>query len=385
MLAVISGDKHDAMKMSIVLSLSAIFYFNPGISQENYLLVGTYTGGKSEGIYVFKFNSEDGSYREISHAKTSNPSFLVVSPDEKYVYAVHENGKDGNGGEVSAFSFDKGKGTLTLINTQSTRGDHPCYVEIDKTGRWVFAGNYSSGNLAVFPVNEDGGVGEAAAQITHSGSGADKRRQDKPHVHCTMMTPDNKYLLVPDLGIDKVMIYSFDAASGRLSPGAQAFAKSQPGAGPRHLSFHPNENYVYLIEELTGHVVTYQYKEGRLQPVQRTSSLPPGQQGYAGSADIHVSPDGNFLYASNRGDFNNIAMFRLDKKGKPSVIGFQSTGGKSPRNFNFDPSGNYLLVGNQDSDAISIFKRNIKTGLLTDTQQRIEVGKPVCIKWISTK
>lgn len=373
------------MKPFFVMSLVSLFYLNPGICQESYLLVGTYTGGKSEGIYVYKFNSEDASYKEISYVKTSNPSFLAISPDEKYVYAVQENGKDGNGGEVSAFSFDKEKGTLTLINTQPTQGDHPCYVEIDKTGKWIFAGNYSSGNLSVFPVSEDGSLGIASTQITHSGSGPNKDRQEKPHVHCTMISPDNKWLLVPDLGIDKVMIYSFDASTGRLSPGMQAFAKSQPGAGPRHVSFHPNGKYVYLLEELTGHVVTYQYMDGRLQPAQRTSSLPRGQEGYAGSADIHVSPDGKFLYASNRGDFNNIAMFKLGKKGKPSIMGFQLTGGKSPRNFNFDPSGNYLLVGNQDSDEIAIFQRNNKTGLLTDTNKRIEVGKPVCIKWISIK
>ena len=373
------------MKKRYLLLMLLSLYISNSFAQEHYLLVGTYTGGKSEGIYVYKFNSENAGFSEVSHVKSSNPSFLAISPDEKYVYAANENGNKGNGGEVSAFSFDKENGTLNFINSQSTQGDHPCYVETDKTGKWVFAANYSTGSLVVYPLNTDQGLAAASTHIMHSGTGPNKSRQDKPHVHCTMIAPDNNWLLVPDLGTDKVMIYSFDPTSGRLSPGQQAFARSQPGAGPRHLSFHPNGKYVYLIEELTGHVVTYQYKDGRLKFLYRNSSLPRGQQGYAGSADIHVSPDGNFLYASNRGDFNNIATFRLDKKGKPSIVGFVPSEGKGPRNFNFDPSGNYLLVGNQDSDEIVIFQRDKKTGLLTDSKKRIAVGKPVCIKWISIK
>jgi 6-phosphogluconolactonase len=368
---------------NFILIIALPFLLLPESSKENYLIVGTYTGGKSEGIYVYKFNSEDGSYKEVSHVKTSNPSFVAVSPDEKYVYAVHEDARNGRGGEISAFSFDKENGTLTLINQQPTEGDHPCYVEIDKTGKWVFAGNYSSGSLSVLPVNADGSLGAATTHITHDGSGPNKERQEKPHVHCTKISPDNKWLYVPDLGIDKVMIYAFDEATGKLTPGSQAFAKSQPGAGPRHITFHPNGKYAYLVEELTGNVVVYQYQNGQLKLWQRISSLPQGQKGYAGSADIHVLPDGKFLYATNRGDFNNIAIFKLDKNnGRASIVGFQPTSGKTPRNFNFDPSGNYLLVGNQDTDEIVIFKRNTKSGLLTDTGKRIGVGKPVCLKWI---
>jgi 6-phosphogluconolactonase len=353
---------------------------------ENYLVVGTYTGGKSEGIYVYKFNSDDGSAEAVSHIKTPNPSYIAISPDEKYVFAVTENAKDGNGGEISSFAFDKKNGTLTFINKQLTGGDHPCYVDVDKTGKWVFAGNYSSGSLSVLPVNADGSLGEATSHIKHTGSGANKERQEKPHVHCTIISPDNKWLYVPDLGIDKVMIYAFDASTGKLSPGTQEFAPSQPGAGPRHLTFHPNGKYAYLIEELTGHVVTYKMENGQLKLWQRTSSLPSGQKGFAGSADIHVSPDGKFLYASNRGDFNNIVIFKIDAKtGRVYIVGFQPTLGKAPRNFNFDPTGKYLLVGNQNNDEIVVFKRNVKTGLLIDTKKRIEVGKPVCLKWIGVE
>lgn len=351
--------------------------------QEHYLIVGTYTRGKSEGIYVFRFNSASGQYREVSHIKASNPSFLVVSPDQRYVYAVHENGKDGNGGEISAYSFNKETGTLTLINTQSTKGDHPCYVETDKTGKWVFAGNYSSGSFTILPVQENGELGTAVTHIKHEGSGPNKQRQEKPHVHCTYLSPDNQYLYVPDLGIDKVMIYQFDASDGSVKPASPAFAASAPGAGPRHITIHPNKKFAYLVEELTGHVVCYAIEGSKLRKLQRTSTLPRGQKGFAGSADIHISPDGKFLYASNRGDFNNIAMYTLDPEtGHASILGFQSSSGKSPRNFNFDPSGNFLLVANQDTDAIAIFKRDPKTGLISDTGKEIGVGKPVCIKWI---
>ncbi len=371
---------------NLILTLALPFLLLSGGGKENYLLVGTYTGGKSDGLYVYKFNSEDGTHKEISHVHVSNPSFVVVSPDEKYVYAVNEDAKEGHGGDITAYSFDKEKGALNLLNQQPTGGDHPCYVDIDKTGKWVFAANYSSGSLSVFPVNADGSLGAASTHIAHTGSGANKERQEKPHVHCTFVSPDNKWLYVPDLGTDKVMIYAFDAATGKLTPGSQPFAKSQPGAGPRHISFHPNGKFVYVIEELAGRVVAYQYQRGKLKLLQRTSTVPRGQTGFAGSADIHVSPDGKFLYASNRGDFNNIAMYKVDSKtGKLSIIGFQSTLGKAPRNFNFDPTGNYLLVGNQDNDEIVIFKRNLKTGLLTDTGKRIEVGKPVCLKWIGIK
>ena len=371
---------------NLILTIALPFLLLPGKPKENYLVIGTYTDGKSEGVYIYKFNSEDGSYKEVSHVKTSNPSFVAVSPDEKYIYAVHEDARNGRGGEISAFSFAKEKGILELINQQPTNGDHPCYTEVDKTGKWVFAGNYSSGSLSVLPVNADGSLGAATTHISHTGSGPNKDRQEKPHVHCTLISPDNKWLFVPDLGIDKVMIYAFDAATGKLTPAAQPFAASTPGAGPRHFTFHPNGKYAYLIEELTGHVVVYQYQNGKLKQVQRTSTLPRGQKGFAGSADIHVSPDGKFLYASNRGDFNNIAIYKVDpKSGKLSIIGFQSTLGSGPRNFNFDPSGNFLLVGNQNSDEIVIFKRNTKTGLLTDTGKKIAVGKPVCLKWISAE
>jgi len=356
-------------------------------AQQHYLITGTYTSGKSEGIYVYLFNSSDGSYKEVSHVKISNPSYVAVSPDEKFVYAVEEDAaKNGKGGAIAAFSFNKQTGMLTYINEQPSGGDHPCYVAVDKTGRWVVAGNYSSGSLAVLPVQPGGSLGTASELIQHEGSGVNKVRQAKPHVHCTFFSADNHFLFVPDLGIDKVMIYAFDETTGKLTAGKQPFAKSTDGAGPRHICFHPSDKYAYLVEELSGTVVVFDYGSGTLKSKQRISSMPVGDTSSAGSADIHVSPDGKFLYASNRADANTIAIFRIDQKdGTLSLAAHQSTLGKTPRNFNFDPSGKFLLVANQNSDEIVIFKRDIKTGLLTDTQNRIRTGKPVCLKWIGVK
>jgi 6-phosphogluconolactonase len=371
---------------TLLVSLIASLFFLPTAKKESYLIVGTYTRGKSEGIYVYHFNSNDGSFKEVSHIKTSNPSYVVISPNQRFVYAVHEDAAaNGKGGEISAFSFDKKNGRLTYINEKPTEGDHPCFVEIDKTGKWIFAANYSSGSLSVLPVNPDGSLGDPVQTIRHEGSGADKERQDKPHVHCTLLSKDNKFLFVPDLGIDKVMIYAFDAKTGKLTAAKQPFAQSPAGSGPRHLTFHPNNKYAYLVEELSGTVETFQYNNGNLKNIQRISTMPPGDMSFAGSADIHVSPDGKFLYASNRSNSNTIAIFKINAAdGKLTAAGHQSTMGRTPRNFNFDPTGNFLLVANQETDDVVIFKRNKDTGALTPLQDRMSIGKPVCLKWIST-
>ena len=374
------------MKRKILAAISLVVIC--GITkaqQQHYLLTGTYTSGKSEGIYVYQFNSDVGSVKAVSSVKISNPSFVAVSPDEKFVYSVEEDAaKNGKEGEITAFSFNKETGKLSFLNRKPTGGDHPCYVSVDKTGRWVAAGNYSSGSLSLMPVLADGSLGTATTIIKHEGSGPNKARQVSPHVHCTFFSPDNRFLFVPDLGIDKVMIYAFDETTGKFTTAKQPFAESVPGSGPRHISFHPSNKYAYLMQELSGTVTTFKYKNGKLKIRQIISSMPAGDTSFAGSADIHVSPDGKFLYASNRAESNTIAIFSINQKnGKLTPAGHQSTLGKTPRNFNFDPTGNYLLVANQNSDQIVIFKINKETGLLTDTGNRIDVGKPVCLKWIS--
>ena len=370
-------------KISLFLLLHCNICLN---AQEYFLVIGTYTSGKSEGIYVYRFNTKTGSAEYVSTATgISNPSYLATSPSGKYIYAVNENGNQAQG-EISAFSFDQTNGTLQHLNKQVS-GDHPCYVTVHASGKWVIAGNYTGGNLAAFPVNTNGSLKPYAQSVQHKGKSVNTKRQEKPHVHATVFSPDNKYLLVPDLGIDKVMNYRFNKESIKpLSAAAVPYIKSEPGSGPRHLEFHPNKKFLYVIAELTGKVAAYRYQDGKYTLLQLISSHSDDYTGTKGSADIHVSPDGNFLYASNRGDANDIAIFSIDKKtGKLKTIGFQSTLGKTPRNFMIDPTGQYLLVANQQSDNIIIFKRDALTGLLTETGNKIEVPNPVCLKMIKTK
>ena len=365
------------MKIFLV-SLLLLQAMAAAAQKEFYLLVGTYTNSGSEGIYVYKFNSTTGEATAVSNARSSNPSFLAVAPDEKFVYAVNEDKE----GMVSAFAFDKKTGTLSAINQTSSGGSHPCYITIDKNGKWVLTGNYSSGTLSLHAVKKDGGLDSATQVIEHSGYSVNTDRQEGPHVHATVLSPDNKFLFVPDLGIDRVHIYSFDTKKGQLEPTPVPFQITEPGAGPRHLDFHPNGAYAYLIEELTGSISVYRYNKGELLLQQNISALPGDYDGPVGSADIHVSPDGKFLYASNRGESNTIAIFSINREGRLAPVGHVSTLGKTPRNFNFDPTGKYLLVANQNSDEIVIFSRDQKSGMLTDTGKRIAVSKPVCIKWI---
>jgi 6-phosphogluconolactonase len=349
---------------------------------EKYLLIGTYTSGKSEGIYVYKFNTKTGEFKFVSTAKADNPSFLAVAPTEKFVYAVNENGDDK--GSIAAYSFDKKSGTLTYLNKQPSGGDHPCFVSIDSKGKWVVCGNYTGGSLALLPVNVNGALAPAKQVIKHEGHSVNKDRQEKPHVHSTNFSPDYKYLFVPDLGIDKVMIYSFDSNKGELQPANPAFVQTKPGTGPRHFAFHPSGKYAYLMEEMGGTVEAFAYdKHGGLKSIQTISSMPSNYAGSVGSADIHVSPDGKFLYASNRDESNTIAIFSIGEDGKLKLLGHQSTLGKTPRNFNFDPSGNFLVVANQNSDNIVIYKINKQTGMLTPLPNQIQVPNPVCIKWTS--
>lgn len=347
------------------------------VAQKQYLLVGTYTDSStSEGIYVFEFNPRTGVLKEISNLKAGNPSYLDISKDGKFIYSVNESGQ----GKISAFSFDKKNATLSLINSEKNNGSAPCYVNIDKTGKWLFCGNYSSGDLTLHPINNDGSIGAIKQYIKHTGNGPNKDRQQSPHVHCTLISADNKFLYVPDLGIDKVMIYPFDAKKGLLNEDGKTFAAVQPGGGPRHITFSKNGKYAYVIEELSGNVDVFEQKGGALQHVQKINKLPEDEAG--AGADIHLSPDGKFLYASQRSN-STIQIFKVNaSNGRLTYINAQSTLGNFPRNFTIHPSGNFLLVANQRSEDIIVFKRNKSTGLLTFTGEKIKLGKPVCLKWI---
>lgn len=350
---------------------------------ESFLLIGTYTKNAEQGINVYAFNNLTGTLRFVSIAKdVDNPSYLVIAPDKKHVYAVNE----GNTGSVSAFEWDTTSGQLTFLNKQPSGGESPCYINTDQDGKYVIVGNYGGGSLSVLPVRGDGKIDAPVQTIEHTGSGVNKERQEKPHVHCVVFSPDHQYLYVSDLGIDQVAIYTYKQGDVQpLIPATPGFAPLPPGSGPRHIIFHPNGKWVYLIHELDGKITAFNYKNGALTPFQQVSILPEQFKGKASGADIHISPDGKFLYASNRGSLNNIVIFSVDqKKGLLVKKGQQPSGGKTPRNFMIDPSGNFLLAANQDSDNVVVFKRNKITGLLKPIKQDIKVPAPVCLKMIGS-
>jgi 6-phosphogluconolactonase len=354
-------------------------------AQKNILLIGTYTTGKSEGVYVYSFDSNTGETVKLSSTKSANPSYLAVAPNNKFVYAVNEEKNNNSSvGSISAYKFNADSSSLTLINSELSGGESPCYVTVDKTGKWLIAGNYNGGNIAVLPILENGAVGKATL-TQHYGSSTDKVRQTKPHVHCTYLSADNKFLYVPDLGLDKTLIYNFDAKTGTISPTKQAFAQSDTSAGPRHITFSADNKFAYLMEELSATVNVFKHKKGKLSSIQKIKATPPAYTGAQGSADIHVSPDGHFLYCSNRGASNTITCFRIQEDGKLVFLYNTPSLGIAPRNFNFDPTGNFLLVANQKSDNIVIFKIDISSGYIADTGKRVDVGNPVCVKWINGK
>ena len=378
--------------MRFLISTALLLLSLAGFSQQYYLFVGTYTEGMpaaegSKGIYVYTFDATTGDVKPVSTAATQNPSYLAIAPGGKFVYAVGET-HGATPGSVSAFSFDKTTGKLTFIDKQESGGADPCYVTVDAHRKWAVVANYSGGNFSALPIAADGSLQPATETIQHMGSGANNGRQEKAHVHSTILSPDEKYLAVCDLGTDKVSVLHFNPAAAKqpLSNATDSVVTLQPGVGPRHSAFIPGKPYAYVIEELTGTVDAFHYSNGKFTPIQHISSLPDGFKGDIGSADIHVSPNGKFLYASNRGDANSIVIYAIDAAtGKLTVKGFQSTMGKTPRNFMIDPSGHWLLAANQNGKNVVIFKIDQQTGLLTPTGKQLEIPAPVCLKMTPVK
>ncbi|MFZ6038159.1 MAG: lactonase family protein [Bacteroidota bacterium] len=348
-----------------------------------FMLVGTYTSDKgSKGIYVYRFNTDSGKADSVSMVETENPSYLTISPDSKFVYAVEENGEKHSA--AHAFSFDKSTGILKHLNKQLTMGADPCYITIDPKGKTVFTANYSGGSISSFQVEKDGSLLPINTLLQFHGSSSDKDRQTSSHLHSVRYSPDGQYIFAADLGADKIY---------RLTPLESPF-KGQPsvlneslkefpvpvGTGPRHFDFHPNGRYVYLLGELSGQVIVFDYSSGILTQKQTIASDTVGAHG---SADIHVSPDGRFVYASNRLKADGIAIFTVNPDdGKLTKIGYQPTG-LHPRNFAITPNGKYLLVACRDDNKIQVFSIDPKTGLLSDTHQDIQLSKPVCVKFTS--
>lgn len=355
---------------------------NDSLSNENkmYMLVGTYTSGESNGIYVYKLDTVQGTSTYIGEVNVDNPSYLVLDPSEKYVYAVTEDeGKETSA--VNAFSFDKKNGKLTFINKALTEGGAPCFINIDTNGKNIVTANYLGGNISTFTVNSNGGVESPAKVINFQGKGVDTQRQEQPHLHSVQFSPDYKYLFADDLGTDKIYKFDVNAKGGEfLTKGIPESFSVKAGSGPRHLAFHPNGKYAYLITELSGDVIVFDYADGNLKEKQ---TIKADTLGAKGSADIHLTPDGRFLYASNRLEGDGLAIFSVSpENGTLTKVGYQETG-IHPRNFAITPNGNFLLVANRDSDNIEVFKINQKTGLLENTGFNIELDMPVCIKFAS--
>lgn len=357
-------------------------------SKEMLLYVGTYTTSGSEGIYVFTFNTKTGLLNKLFTIKdVVEPSFLAIGKSRRYLYAVNETeryeGKES--GAVSVFSIDQKTGGLEFLNKQPSMGGAPCHISTSDNERFVFVANYLGGNIAVFPTEDDGKLGGLVDVIQHSGSGPDKERQGSPHPHSIILSRDNRFAFVADLGVDKVFIYEFDDRTGKLKPNpSQNYYQTKAGAGPRHFKFHPNGKLAFLINELNSTITSFAFdkRKGTLKEIQTAPTLPVSFSGANSCADIHIAPNGRFLYGSNRGH-DSLVIYAIEQRtGEMKYVGHVSTQGKKPRNFAISPDGKALLAANQSSDSIIVFSVDEKTGMLKQTDNNAKVSMPVCLKLI---
>jgi 6-phosphogluconolactonase len=378
----------------VLLSCISIFTISSSAADKGKYLfyVGTYTeeGSKSKGIYAYRYDAATATITPLGlAAETTNPSFVALHPNGHFLYAVNEVGKykGPNSGGVSAFSIDHASGKLTFLNEVATRGADPCYITVDKTGKYVLVANYTGGSVAVFPVQADGKLGEATAFVQHTGKGTIPERQEGPHAHSIDLSADNRFAFVDDLGLDELLVYKFDEGKGTLTPNDPPFTKIDAGSGPRHFVLRPDGKFAYVISEM-GHTVTVFSSDaasGKMQVLQTITTLPKDFRGRNDDAEIAVHPSGKFLYASNRGD-DSIAIYAIDQsKGTLTQVGIVHTGGKEPRSFEIDPTGALLFAENEKSNNIVVFRIDAKTGNLTPTGQTFDVVEPVCVKFLAIK
>jgi 6-phosphogluconolactonase len=352
------------------------------------LYVGTYTDGtKSEGIYLVRMDRRSGELLQVGSINAgANPSFLSIHPNGRVLYGVNELER----GAVSAFSIDKGSGALTRLNEQPSEGGAPCYVSVDRRGQVVLVANYSGGNVALLPIEANGALAPAHV-VQHTGKGPNAERQEAPHAHCIIADPSNRFALAADLGADRVFVYRLDLEGQSLRHVAGGDAVMRPGAGPRHIAFHPTLPLVFVANELDSTVATLRFDSARgtLSPQSALSTLPAGWTGTNYPADIHVAGSANCsvlpapcsVYVSNRGH-NSIAVFSVaESTGALALEQVVSTEGDWPRNFSLHPTGRWLLVANQRSDSIIVFGRDQKNGRLTPTTQKLKVPSPVCLRF----
>ena len=378
----------------LLLSLVSLTVAKDSPKDKYLLFVGTYTDKESKGIYAYRFDAASFELTPLGvAAETANPSFLAIDPSRRFLYAVNEvqKYKGASSGSVSAFGINRQTGKLSLLNEVASRGADPCYVAFDKTGKYALVANYTGGSVAVFPVRGGGGadghLGESAAFVQHAGSSVNRERQGGPHAHWIETTPDNRFAIAVDLGLDELLVYRFDARAGSLSANDPPYAKLDPGAGPRHLAFHPNGKFAYVVNELQSSITAFSYdsRHGALHGLKTVSTLPKGFSGSNDAAEIQVHPSGKLLFASNRGQ-DSIAVFSIDiNAGTLTLIDHFPTQGKTPRNFEIDPAGKFLFVANQDTNNIVIFRIDPNSGRLTPTGQTLHVPSPVCLKFMAAE
>jgi 6-phosphogluconolactonase len=369
---------------SVMIFTAFSGYLMNCFAQKEILYIGTNPQRGSQGLYVYEFDRRTTTFNLLqTKPEIRNPNFLAVHPNKNFLYSVTAvKGEDGKNSEaVSSFSINKNDGTLSLINQMPTYGKGTCHISIDNTGKWIFVCHYTSGNMAVFPVKPNGSVGDTIQFIQARGSSVGPR-QKGPLVHSALVSPDNKYVYMANLGTDKVMIYLLDQKTGRLSTARDSSVSAQPGAGPRHFTFHPTKPVFYLAQELNSTVTLFNRDKstGDLAPIQTLSTLPEGFTGQNTVADIHTTPDGKYLYVSNRGH-NSLAIYSIKEDGKLEFQGHQPVQGDHPRNFLVDPNGEFILVANMNTDNIVMFKIDKSTGKLKDSGITLKVPAAVCLKW----
>jgi 6-phosphogluconolactonase len=357
-----------------------------GTPDRLWVFIGTYTDGKSKGIYRCELDLKSGKLSTPELAATlKSPSFLGIHPTHRFLYAVNESGNGKNTGSVSALALDPKSGTLTLLNQQTAGGDGPCHINVDKAGKNALIANYGGGSAAVLPIGADGKLAHIVSFVQHKGSSVDKSRQEAPHAHSINLDKANRFAFVADLGLDKVMIYRFDPDKGTITPNDPPDVMLAPGSGPRHFAFHPDGKTAYVNGEMAMTITACDYDadKGMLTAGQTLSTLPEGaNRKGASTAEVVVHPSGKFVYVSNRGH-NTIAIFAIDgKTRKLTAVGHQGENIKTPRNFAIDPTGTFMIVANQDGNSLVMFRINQKTGELQPTGTMVDVPAPVCVRMV---
>lgn len=351
-------------------------------AQNTYVFLGSYNRDlNSEAIQVYQLDTIKGKLTKITATKNViNPSFLTLSPNGKFLYACTDT-KTPNAGSVSSFEFNPQNKSLVFLNKQSSGGENPVYVSVHQNGKWLVNGNYTEGSVSVHPLLENGKIDSLAQNFQYMDGSINKERQTRSHVHSTVFSPQFDYLFLPDLGADKIRCYQFDERQKQpLKEATIPFLKTDLEAGPRHFTFHPNQKFGYCIEEMAGAISVYEYGNGALKKIQRINTHPDTLNEGFESSDIHISPDGKFLYATNRGKENNIAIFSIAENGILKNIGYQSTLGKHPRIFAIDASGKFLIATNVTTGNVVVFRRNQKTGLLKKTENKVRMENVSCVQ-----